>query len=105
MDDEELGWLDIVGIAMAFIGLACIGYVSLIQDKITNVFNKLRNKMTTEKKETVQETKKDDKKEAVILPVFDIQSLVGKATDAAIKLATDNGFKTRIMSEDGKSPG
>jgi hypothetical protein len=105
MDDEKLDWLDIVEITMAFISLGCISLVSSIQGKITNAFNKLRNRMSnSEEKETVQETKTEDKKEAVILPVFDIRSLIGKQTSDAVKLATDNGFTTRIVSEDGKSP-
>lgn len=36
-------------------------------------------------------------------PIFTPDSLKGLAKDAAVKLAGDNGFKTRITSEDGKS--
>lgn len=36
-------------------------------------------------------------------PTFTPDSLKGLAKDAAIKLALDNGFTTRVMSEDGKS--
>lgn len=71
------------------------------QDTVVGAFKKLRDKMSSEdKKELVQE----EKKEAVILPIFDPMSLVGQKKEDAEAKATAEGFKTRITAEDGKSP-
>lgn len=104
-DEKEETWLHGLG----FVVIACwsVGAIMVIeliwkaQNTVVDTFRKLRNKMSSEdKKETVQE----EKKETVILPVFDPMSLVGQKKEDAETKAQAEGFKTRITVEDGKSP-